>query len=181
MAAIDVDAVLVGGSSLTSEGTAHFAAEASLAGGATVVAVPSVLVGPVVPVRYNVPSREVPSGRVSFDHVDLFLGDGMTRAQGVLVSDLLLRIFFNGTQLDWPLVSGVDVPDIRVAAGKVYWTEISAGFYSVRFVPNAVGPWRLLLSYEVEDQAVSLTYSAVPLACPPGAQGLQSSFVRRLP
>lgn len=180
MADIDVDADLVGGSSAAAEGTVRFATSASLSGGSGLVSTPTVVVGPVTPVRPSASPRQVTAGRLVFDQIDLFQVDGMTRVQDVAASALFARLFFNDKQVNWPVVSGVGVPDLRVAAGKVYWTEISAGFYSVRFFPNAVGNWRLLLTYAAGNQAVSLTYQTTPLASPPGGPGLRASFFRRV-
>jgi hypothetical protein len=68
--------------------------------------------------------------------------------------------------------------DAQVAAGTVYFNEITGqpGFYSVRFRPNAVGFWRLALSYDAGSRALALGYDVVqepPLV----ASGLKSSFV----
>lgn len=156
-----------------------FIAQAILVGGSTLAAALNVVVGPVATVRYSAPSRRVDSSKMVFDQVDLFLTDGKTRAQDVQVSDLALRVFHNGTQLNWSLVSGAGIPDVRVAAGKVYWTEISTGFYSLRFFPNAVGEWRVLVTYPAHDQAVSFGYDVVPQAASAGGLGLRASFVRR--
>jgi hypothetical protein len=93
----------------------------------------------------------------------------------------VLRIYAGATQLAWPLVTGVGVQDIHVAAGRVYWTEFSTGFYNIRFFPNMVGLWRVLLTYPAFDQAISLTYEVVPQVGVPGGLGLRSSFVRRTP
>lgn len=174
-------AALVGSSDLTAAAKVVFQMQAALAGGSGFTSFLNVVTGPVAPVRYSVPSRRVDSSKLVFDQVDLFLIDGKTRAQDVTPADLALRIYLNGTQLNWPLVSGAGVPDVRVAAGKVYWTEFSTGFYSIRFFPNAVGEWRVLLTYPAFDQAVSLGYDVVPQAGLPGGLGLRSSFVRRSP
>ena len=181
MPIVNVDADLSSGSTLTADGQIQAKASAGIAGSSTVGATLTVVTGFAAPVRYSPPSRTVQAGRMVLDQVDLFLADGKTRSQGVLPSNLLLRVFTGATALAWPLVSGVGVQDVQVAAGKVYWTEFSTGFYNIRFFPNMVGSWRVLLTYPAFDQAVSLSYEVVPQAGVPGGLGLRSSFVRRGP
>jgi len=168
---------LGGGATFSPTATATFVARATVSGGAALTAAIGVVVGPVAPVRY-IPSRQAPSSRMVFDQVDLFLVDGKTRAQDVRITDLYLRVYYNGVQLPWVLASGAGIPDVRVAAGKVYWTEFSAGFYSIRFFPNAVGIWRVLVTYPTYDQAVSLTYDVAPQDSAAGSVGLRASFLR---
>jgi len=124
------------------------------------------------------PARSVQANRMVLEPIDFFLGDGVTRATGLLVSDLQLDLSLNGTQLAWPLTSGAGIPDVRVAAGKVYWTEPSAGFYNIRFYPNVIGLWRVILAYPAEDQTVSFTYDVVPQAAGVGSIGIKTSFFR---
>lgn len=176
-----MSSVIVGVASLTAHPRVGYAARASLTGGSTFTSFLNVVTGPVAPVRYNVPSRIVQAGKLVFDQVDLFLVDGKTRAQDVPPSALALRVFKDGKQLDWPLISGVGVNDVQTVSGKVYWTEFSAGFYSIRFFPNALGEWRILLTYPAFDQAVSLGYDVTPPLGVSGSLGLHSSFMRRLP
>jgi hypothetical protein len=176
-----VDADLSGDSSFTAEGLLQAKAAAGIAGSSTVGANLTVVTGFAAPLRHSPPLRVVQSGRPVLDQVDLFLADGKTRSQGVLVGNLVLRIYAGATQLAWSLVSGVGIPDIQITAGKVYWTEFSTGFYNVRFFPNMVGPWRLIFTYPAFDQAVSLSYDVVPQTGVPGALGLRSSFIRRTP
>jgi hypothetical protein len=179
LADLDVDAVLEGGSGLGSDLTGSFQAQATLSGVAGVVAHLQVVIGFAAPVLYQAPARVCPSGRMVLDQVDLFLDDGITRAQDVIPADLQLRVYLNGAQLDWPLVTGVGIPDVRVTAGKVYWTEFSTGFYSIRFFPNVVGTWRVLLTYPVHDQAVSLSYAVAPQVRNDYGTGMLASFIRR--
>ncbi len=175
---VNVDADLSGDSTLTADGLLQVKAVAGIAGSSAVGADLTVVTGYAAPVRYNPSPRTVQAGRMVLDQVDLFLGDEKTRSQGVIPDNLLLRVYVGSTQLAWPLVSGVGVPDVQVAAGRVYWTEFSAGFYNVRFYPNMVGAWRVLLTYPAYDQAVSLSYDVVPQGAP-GGLGLRSSFIRR--
>lgn len=178
---VDVDADLSGDSTLSAEGILTQSADAGIAGSSTVGADLTVDTGYAAPVRYNPPPRTVPAGRMILDQVDLFLADGKTRSQGVTEANLQLRIYVGATQLSWPIVSGVGVADVQVAAGKVYWTEFSTGFYNIRWFPNMTGPWRVLLTYPAYDQAISLTYEVVPQVNAPGGLGLRASFIRRGP
>lgn len=176
MAAIDLDASIAAGSAIDPAATVRFTAGASLACGATLSNTPTVVVTPLLPL-HDRPTREVSSGQLVFDYVDLFLGDGFTRAQDVGPSSLSLRVFFNGSELSWPLISGVGVSETVMAAGKVYWQEFSSGYYSLRFFPNAVGMWRLVLGYGAHDQAIALNYLAESPK-PTGPQGLRTSFFK---
>jgi hypothetical protein len=96
---------------------------------------------------------------MAFDQVDFFL-PGDVRAAGLTIADLQLVVYQGPTLLSWPLVSGAGVTDTRVSAGKVYWTEISPGFYSIRFFPHVVGVWRILVTYLLHNQTASFTYNA---------------------
>ena len=76
-------------------------------------------------------------------------------------------------------MDGTNVQDVQVTAGKVYWTEFLAGFYTVRFYPNVIGAWRVFLTYPAFDQAVSLSYEVVKKVLTPVSMGLNASFIRR--
>ena len=178
MALLSADAALVGGSSFGASATVGWSAGASLAGSAGLSAVVNIVTGYAAPVNYLPPARSVVPGKVVFDQVDWFLGDGKTRAQDVTISDLELRVYVGGSQLNWSLISGSGIPDVRVTSGKVYWTEFSAGFYSVRFFPNLVGLWRIVLTYPTHNQAISLTYDVAPAVSSPGV-GVRASFSKR--
>jgi hypothetical protein len=173
------DAALSGGSGLSSDLTGAFSVQASLSGVAAVVSSIQVYLGYAAPVVYPSPARVCYSGKMILNQVDLFLADGKTRAQDVQTTDLLLRVYVDDSPLGWTLVSGVGVPDVRVAAGRVYWTEFSTGFYSIRFFPNALGVWRILLTFPAHDQAVSLSYSVVPQVRNDLGSGMRASFIRR--
>lgn len=131
------------------------------------------------PIRYQDPARIVPSGKMILENVNLFLGDGKTRVIEVSVAELQLKVFCNSDEVDWPLISGVGINDIRVTAGKVYWTEISPGFYNIRFFPSVLGLWRLILTYRSYNQAVSLTYDVVPKITGNLSTGVKTSFFKR--
>ena len=69
--------------------------------------------------------------------------------------------------------------EVHPASGKIYWTEVtgSPGIYNVRWRPNALGYWRLLISYAAGTQIMGQDYdivSQVPLA----ESGLRASFTR---
>lgn len=130
-------------------------------------------------INYMPPARDVPAGRMVLEQVDLFIGDNETRSTGVVPADLQLVTHAGPNVLAWTLGSGVGIPDVRVAAGKVYWTEFSPGYYNIRFFPNVVGLWRVILTYPAFNQARSFTYNVVaPGAGTPGI-GFKASFVKR--
>lgn len=178
MAIVDADAALVGSSTFGATSTVAWAADSELINTSTLTATINVVTGYAAPVAHIPPARSVLPGKMILDQVDLFLGDGVTRAQDVVIANLELRVYVGSSQLDWTLLSGVGIPDVQVTAGKVYWTEFSAGFYNIRFFPNLVGLWRVVLTYPTHDQAVSYVYDVSPASAAPGV-GIRASFVRR--
>lgn len=172
-------ATLSGGSSVTSHAGVKYSARSHLIGSSDLVATPTVSLGVQSPVRYQPASRTVSVSKLVLDQVDLFRSDGKTRAQGVVIGDLNLKLFFKGSRVEWPLVSGTGVQDLQVTAGRVYWTEFETGFYTLRFFPNVIGSWRVLLTYPAYDQAVSLSYDVAQPAFVPASSGIRASFLKR--
>ncbi len=123
--------------------------------------------------------RQVYANQVVFDQVDFFQPDGFTRVTGLTPAQLTCQLFSNNILMSWPLTTAVGVTDAQVASGRVYWAEISgsAGFYNVRWRPNAVGYWRLIITYPGGTQIAAEDYDVLnqPQTV---AQGLKASFVR---
>jgi hypothetical protein len=113
-----------------------------------------------------------------FDQADFFESDGFTRQPGLTLSQLILQLFFDNQLQPWPLVTGVGVTDSQVAAGYVYLIELPAGFYNVRWFPNAVGYWRMLLTYTAGQQIECQDYDVVQTLPVTGA-GLTASFIKQ--
>jgi hypothetical protein len=122
--------------------------------------------------------RLIPINRVVIDQADIFAPDDFTRILGLTIADITSTLFFDNVAQPWVLTNGSTVTDAQVAAGKVYFNEITGqpGFYSVRFRPNAVGFWRLVLTYPVGSRVVGLGFDVVP-ELPVVASGLKASFV----
>lgn len=179
MALIELEATLAGTSTGSASATVGYALNSVLAGTSSGSAALNIVTGYAAPVNYVSPARTIQANRMVLDQVDLFLVDGKTRAQDVLVSGLEVRVYLNGAQVSWPAISGAGIPDVRVSSGKIYWTEFSAGFYSIRFYPNMLGLWRILITYPARDQTVSLSYDVVAQAATVGSVGIRASFVRR--
>ena len=121
--------------------------------------------------------RLVYSNQVVFDQADFFQLDGYTRVAGLTSLQVSSEIYFNNTLMPWALVSGTGVSDNQVVSGKIYWLEIPNGPYGVRFRPNAIGYWRLLITYPVGTQRLAQDYdvaSGTGIAAP---TGLKTSFV----
>lgn len=120
--------------------------------------------------------RLIPINETVFDQADFFQVDGFTRLAGLTVSDLAATLFYNNVVQPWPLVNGAPVPNSQVKAGSVYLHEIAgaAGYYSLRFRPNAAGYWRLMLVYAAGQQRLSQDYD---VTAPSQIQGgLTASF-----
>lgn len=123
--------------------------------------------------------RLVPINRVIIDQADFFQSDGFTRVFGLGISDLVAQLFFNNQLQPWTFVLGDGVPDAIVKSGSIYWNEIpgSPGLYNVRFRPNAVGYWRLLITYVVGEQIMAQDFD-VTAQTPAVESGLKASFVK---
>lgn len=122
--------------------------------------------------------RLIPINRVVIDQADIFAPDDFTRITGLTVADITTTLFYNNIAQPWPLITGVTVTDAQIAAGNVYFNEITGqpGFYSLRFRPNAVGFWRIALTYDAGSKALAFNYDIVP-EMPLVASGLKASFV----
>lgn len=123
--------------------------------------------------------RLVHANDVVLDQCDFFQLDGYTRVTGLTPNNLTCQLFFQNSLQPWPLESGQGVSDAQVASGKVYWLEVpgSPGIYNVRFRPNAIGYWRLLINYPVGTQISGQDYDVTPLP-PTVDQGLKASLVK---
>lgn len=123
--------------------------------------------------------RLVQINQVVLDQADFFQSDGFTRVVGIGVSDLTSQLFYNNQLQPWPLVLGAGVTDALVKAGSVYWNEIpgAPGNYSVRFRPNAVGFWRLILTDTALKQILADDFD-VTAQIPIIDSGLKTSFVK---
>jgi len=124
--------------------------------------------------------RIVQINQVILDQADFFEADGFTRTVALTPgANLTSQLFFKNELQPWPFVDGSAVTDAQVTSGNVYWTEIpgSPGNYNVRFRPNAIGYWRLLVTFVSGEQIAAQDYdvsSQVPLA----ETGLRASFTR---
>lgn len=77
---------------------------------------------------------------------DFYSAPGV-RVTGIIAGDLNLLLFFNNSLIAWSLQDGSVVQDSSISAGSIYFNEIlnSPGFYSIRFYPDKVGFWRVIL------------------------------------
>lgn len=123
--------------------------------------------------------RQVYANQVVLDQADFFQSDGFTRVPGLIASLVTHQLFFDNILQPWTLVNGQGVSDTLVVSGKVYFHEIAGqpGYYSVRFRPNAIGYWRLLINYPAGLQITAQDYDV--LASPPGGEsGLKSTVIK---
>jgi len=123
--------------------------------------------------------RLVHSNQVVYDQADFFQLDGYTRQAGLTISQVVSQVYFNNTLLTWPLTDGTGLPDNLIVSGKLYWHEITGpnGPYSVRFRPNAVGYWRLLITYPAGTQILAQDYDVKPDTGLPLGSGMKASFI----
>lgn len=116
---------------------------------------------------------------VVLDQCDFFQYDGFSRVTGLTPSDLTSKFYFQNVLQPWQLTSGVGVTDAQVTSGRIYWSEVAGtqGIYSVRFRPNSVGYWRLVIYYPVGLQIAGQDYDVVTTAPVETSSGLTASFV----
>ncbi len=107
-------------------------------------------------------SRTIAATHPVIDQVDVFEADDFTRVVGLDLSDFSLTLYRDNQVQNWTVLAGSLVSDAQVISGRIYFREISNGVYSVRFRPNVVGFWRLLVVYPAGEQVISLSYDVVP-------------------
>jgi len=121
--------------------------------------------------------RLVQINQVIVDQADFFGIDGFTRVQGLTLADVSLKLFYDNKVQPWPLIDGTNLADAQVRSGSVYWSEVDPGYYGVRMRPNAVGYWRLLITYTAGTQIMAQDYDVT--AQPPFIEsGLKVSFTK---
>jgi hypothetical protein len=123
--------------------------------------------------------RLVTQNQTVYDQVDFFQSDGFTRVTGLTWQTVQLNAFFENVAQPWLLANGIGVSDAQVASGYVYFNEVpgSPGFYNVRWRPNAIGYWRLLITYAPGQQTEAQDYDVIQSA-PTVESGLSASFIK---
>lgn len=121
-------------------------------------------------------SRQVPAGRLVYDRADWY--QYTIRKTGIIWSDLEIHAFINGDILTWGLADGAPVVDSNIGAGSVFFNEVveAPGYYLIRFFPDRVGFWRIILRHPALGVEVIREFDVVPSPAP--SSGLQSSFVQ---
>jgi hypothetical protein len=122
-------------------------------------------------------SRLLSANSIVYDQTDIL--DGSDRIAGVTVSDLSLVCFRNNMPQSWVLVDGTNISASNISSGSIYFNEIYGcpGFYSVRFLPNATGFWRLVLTYVDVPQSTVLEYDITANFTENPSSGLIASFI----
>lgn len=123
--------------------------------------------------------RNVSSGSLIRAQADFFLPAGsVNRVVGVQWSTLAPYVFVNNSALPWAVADGTTVQDSSISAGTVYFNEVpgSPGFYAVRFFPDRIGYWRIVLKSASLSSEVVLEFDVSAPAAPAG--GLNASFVK---
>lgn len=117
-------------------------------------------------------SRLVHAQALIYDQLDFYAG---TTRISVALASLQSRLFVNNQLLSWTLEDGVLVADSSISATKIYYNEISgsAGYNSIRFFPDRVGFWRLVISYSTTE--IIKEYDVTSAKSATG--GLNASFI----
>lgn len=123
--------------------------------------------------------RIVTQNQVVYDQVDFFQSDGFTRVAGLTYTSVLLNVFFENVAQPWPLANGIGVSDAQVSSGYVFFNEVpgSPSYYNVRWRPNAIGYWRLLITYVPGQQIEAQDYDVIN-SLPIVESGLSASFIK---
>jgi hypothetical protein len=99
-----------------------------------------------------------------------------------VVANFIFTQFVNGALLPWTLADGSSVPDASISSGTVYLHEISGspGFYSLRFLPDRIGFWKLILKNGGLGIEVVKDYDVLASGSlkPGSSSGLVASFVK---
>jgi hypothetical protein len=125
--------------------------------------------------------RTISSGVLARSQADIFNPAGSeTRQSGIVPSGLTLSLFVNNSLIPWTLQDGSSVPDSSVSAGYIYFNEIAGapGFYSVRFFPDRVGFWRMVLKVGMTSAEVITEFDVVPATISNANGGLNASFMK---
>lgn len=121
--------------------------------------------------------RSLAAGALIRDQLDFYFPtNSKARLVGVQAASLLTHLFFNNEPLMWPLYDGTTVVDASISAGTIYFNEISfsPGYYAVRFFPDKIGFWRLIVANPSIATEQILAYDIHASSCAPN--GLQFSF-----
>lgn len=128
-------------------------------------------------------SRILPAGAVVYDIAEIFFpANTMNRVTGLTYSSVTPTVFSNNSPLNWTIADGTPIQSGQILSGKIYFNEISGnpGFYSIRFLPDRMGFWKLVLSFSAYSTEFSTGYDIIPAgAFTPGAStgGLTASFL----
>ncbi len=122
--------------------------------------------------------RSVSAGCLIRDQADFYLPGGTQRASGISVSQVSLDAFSDNGLLEWPIADGSAVADSSISAGTIYFSEIygAPGFYSIRFFPDRVGYWRMVLRVSAFGSEAIREYDITPSSSSP-SNGLNASFL----
>jgi hypothetical protein len=128
-------------------------------------------------------SRLLPAGTVVYDITEVFFPvNTVNRVSGLTYSSVISTNFVNNNPLNWPIADGTAIQSGQILSGKIYFNEISGnpGFYSIRFLPDRMGFWRLVLNFAAYSTEFSADYDIIPAgAFTPSAStgGLTASFL----
>lgn len=128
--------------------------------------------------------RLVAPSQVVYDQADLFHADGFTRVAGLTIANVAVQVYLNNVLQGWILTDGSTVTDAQIVSGRVYFSPITGGPYSLRWRPNGIGYWRIILTYPAGSQVLAQDYdvansttSSTSTAASSGP-GLQTSFIK---
>ena len=123
--------------------------------------------------------RIVSGGSVVHDQLDI-VNSGGVRVQNVALANLSLILFVNGAVLPWSLVDGDSVPDSSIISDSIYFHQIQAGYYEIRFLPDRVGFWRIVVLVPSLNLEIIREYDVLAAGAlkPGGSSGLIASFTK---
>lgn len=127
--------------------------------------------------------RLVSAGSIVRAQLDFFNSPtSIVRVPGISIIQTALTTFVDNSILGWSMVDGTLIPDASVASGYIYFNEItsSPGFYSIRFFPDRIGFWRIILLCPSLSQEKIIEFDVVAATtfAPTSTGGLNASFVK---
>lgn len=103
-------------------------------------------------------------GKLLFDQIDVLDPTDSSRVSGLTYEDFEVFLFKDNSAKYWFLQDGSSLVNQSISSGSVYFNEIpnSPGFYSVRFFPDGIGYWRIILRRILTGQWYSADYDVIP-------------------
>lgn len=126
--------------------------------------------------------RSIQAGHAVHDQIDFYeSSSSFIRVPGITLDKLAFFVFYNNSLLSWSAADGSYTPDANLTSGYVLFNEISGspGFYSIRFFPDRVGYWRIIVYNTLTNAQQIRDYDISPAQNQyVNSTGLNASFIK---